>query len=238
MTKPSPSGKPFYLGIIPARGGSKRVPGKNIRTLGGIPLIAYTIKAAAGSTRLGRTVVSTDSEQIAGIAREWGGDVPFLRPTDIAGDTSLPIDTILHAIRVIEADERRVDAVVLLQPTSPMRTAGDIDAALGIFESTRADTVTAVCRAREHPYYAWRPDSAGIKPFFSMREMTLGRNELPEALVENGSIFIVRRPVVDRRTLYGEVVVPYTMDARSSVDIDTAEDMLIAEMYLSEAEKP
>lgn len=225
----------FYLGIIPARSGSKRVPGKNVRLVGGMPLIAHTIRAAAGSKKVGRTVVSTDSEQIATIAREWGGDVPFLRPADISGDTSAPIDAILHAVGIVEAGGNRVDAIVLLQPTSPMRTAADIDTALDIFESSGADTVTAVCKSREHPYYAWRLDQTGITPFFSMKEMTLGRSELPDAVVENGSIFIVRRQVLDHRTLYGQIVVPYAMDWRSSVDIDTAEDMLLAEMYLNEA---
>jgi CMP-N-acetylneuraminic acid synthetase len=235
MTRTSQAPKPFYLAIIPARSGSKRVPNKNIALLGGIPLIAHTIRAATHSTKITRTVVSTDSEQIVRIAREWGGDVPFLRPPEIAGDTSPAIETILHAVDTIEQGGRSIDAVVLLQPTSPLRTAAHIDAALDLFESSKADTVTAVCGVREHPYYVWAIDDAGIRPFFSLKEMALGRDELPEAVIENGSIFVIRRPVLDRRTLYGESIVPYVMDARSSVDIDTPEDMLLADIYLREA---
>jgi len=235
MTKASRTPGPFYLAIIPARSGSKRVPNKNIQPLGGIPLIAHTIKAAAHATKITRAVVSTDSEEIAKIAREWGGDVPFLRPLAIAGDTSPAIETLLHAVEIIEQDGRRVDAVVLLQPTSPLRTATHIDAALDLFESSKADTVIAVCQVREHPYYVWAVDDKGVRPFFSLKEMALGRHELPTAVIENGSIFVIRRPVLDRGMMYGERVVPYFMDARSSVDIDTPEDMRLAETYLRDA---
>jgi len=234
MTKVSRTPGPFYLAIIPARAGSKRVSNKNIRLFGGIPLIAHTIRAASNSKKIGRTVVSTDSEGIAKIAREWGGDVPFLRPPEIAGDTSPAIETIVHAVQVLEQGGQKVNAVVLLQPTSPLRTATHIDAALELFESSNVDTVTAVCRVREHPYYVWMVDEKGMRPFFSLHEMTLGRHELPKAVIENGSIFVVRRPVLDRGTMYGERVVPYFMDARSSLDIDTHEDMLLGEIYLRE----
>ncbi len=233
MTEAALPDRPFYLGIIPARSGSKRVPDKNIRLLAGIPLIAHTIKAAVNSRKIGRTVVSTDSEQIAHIARECGGDVPFLRPPEIAGDTSPAIETILHAVNTIERDGSMVDAIVLLQPTSPLRTTTHIDAALGLFESSGADTVTSVRQSSEHPYWCWTIKDDVFQPYFSRECMSLGRESLPPAFIENGAIFVIRRSVVAESAIYGHKVVPYLMDQESSIDIDTLDDLLLAEFSLS-----
>ena len=224
-----PPDKPFYLGIIPARSGSKRMPDKNIRPLAGMPLIAHTIKAAAESKKIARTVVSTDSKRIAGIAREWGGDVPFLRPAEIAGDTSSPVEAILHAVNAIEAEGRHVDAIVLLQPTSPLRTASDIDAAIDLFESTGADTVTSVRLASEHPYWCWTVKDGALHPYFSRDLMSMGRESLPQAYVENGAVFVAKRSVVAGTSIYGDKVVPYIMSLESSVDIDMPDDLVMAE---------
>jgi CMP-N-acetylneuraminic acid synthetase len=232
MTKTPQAPKPFYLAIIPARSGSKRVPDKNTTLLGGMPLIAHTIKAAASSRKIDRTVVSTDSEQIARIAREWGGDVPFLRPPEIAGDASPAIETILHAVNTIERDGCRVDAVVLLQPTSPFRTAAHIDAALDLFESSGADTVTSIRELSEHPYWCWTIKDGDFKPYFSKDHMSMGRETLPPAFIENGAIFVVRRSLVAKNTIYGERIVPYLMSRESSLDIDTLDDLRLAEFLL------
>ncbi len=224
--------KRFYLAVIPARSGSKRIPDKNIKYLGGMPLIAHTIRAALDAKRIGRTIISTDSERIAKIAREWGGDVPFLRPAKIAGDTSPAIETILHALKMVEQSSCRVDAVVLLQPTSPLRTAAHIDAAVDLFESSGADTVTSVRELSEHPYWCWTIREGDFQPYFSKAHMSMGRESLPPAFIENGAIFLIKRSVITENAIYGHKVVPYLMNQESSLDIDTLDDLLFAEFLL------
>jgi CMP-N,N'-diacetyllegionaminic acid synthase len=219
----------FYLALIPARGGSKRIPRKNLTLLGGKPLIAYTIEAALASTRLARTIVSTDDEEIACIAKACGAEVPFLRPRDMAQDHSSVIEAIKHALAVIEQGEIAVDAVVLLQPTSPFRTGRHIDESIARFEASGADTVTAVCNAREHPYYAWMIKGDRLAPFFSMEKQMTARKDLPAALMENGSVYVIKRSVIADNSIYGDKIFPYMMDRASSVDIDTPEDLLWAE---------
>jgi CMP-N,N'-diacetyllegionaminic acid synthase len=227
----------FYLGVIPARSGSKRIPGKNLAALGGIPLIDYTIKAAAQARHLNATVVSTDSEAIAARARGLGVSVPVLRPAAIAGDRSSVIEALQHALSVFERQGPRVAAIVLLQPTSPFRTHEDIDRAIETFERERADTVTAVRASQDHPYWAWRSRDAAIEPFFSPAEMCMDRGDLPPAFTENGAVYVVRRELVDAGRLYGSRVFPYLMDALASVDIDTPLDLEWAEYLLARRDK-
>lgn len=222
-----------YLAIIPARGGSKRIPRKNIAFLAGKPLIAHTIEAALASVKLSEVVVSTDDEEIAKTAVEWGAKVPVLRPKNLAEDTSAPVDALLHMVRHVEQRGENVDAVVLLQPTSPFRTGTHIDEAVNLFESTGADTVTAVCQAREHPYYTWTMQEGCLKPFFSMEHQMLPRQSLPAALVENGAIYIIKRALLDRGTLYGNKIIPYLMEWETSVDIDMPQDLVWAEYLIS-----
>jgi CMP-N-acetylneuraminic acid synthetase len=223
------------LAIIPARGGSKRFPRKNIVRLDGRPLIAFTIAAAASAYRLGRTIVSTDDDEIATVARACGADVPFLRPSSLAADQSPAIDVISHALERLDAAGTLFNTVVLLQPTSPFRTGAQIDEAVALFEKTGADTVTSVRVAHEHPYYCWtqKEGEDTLSPFFSLSEQALPRQELPPAFVENGAIYVVKRSVLANGTLYGSRVVPYLMDDRSSLDIDTEEDFHFAESLLN-----
>jgi len=220
--------EPLYLAVIPARGGSKRLPGKNIALLNEKPLIAYTIEAAKQANRLLRTVVSTDDLEIAAIARQWGAEVPFLRPPSIATDASPMLGVIEHVLHHLEQAGDVVNTVVLLQPASPFRTSRHIDEALELFERTGADTVTSVCNARHHPYYSWTMQGGELIPFFSLEHQAMTRQELPPAFFENGAIFVIRRAVIARGTLYGGKTVPYLMDYRSSIDIDTHDDMLFA----------
>lgn len=222
-----------YLGIIPARGGSKRFPGKNIAMLNGQPLIAHTIKAATHAQRLTRTIVSTDDAEIAAVAKDWGGDVPFIRPALFAGDQSPAIDVITHALDQLDSQGSIFDAVVLLQPTSPFRTGVHIDAAIALFEETGADTVTAVRIAQEHPYYSWTQKGDALVPFFSLNEQSMPRQQLPPALVENGAIYVIKRALLAQGTFYGMKVVPYLMNESSSLDIDTFEDFQYAEFVMN-----
>ena len=227
----------FYLGVIPARAGSKRIPGKNLVGLGGVPLIDYTLKAAAAARRLSAVVVSTDSETIAAHARERSAVVPELRPAAIAGDRSPVVAALQHALACFERTGERVDAVVLLQPTSPFRTHADIDRAIEIFERDAADTVTAVRPSQDHPYWAWGRRGATIVPFFSQAEMDMDRSDLPPAFTENGAVYVMRRELVDSGRIYGSRVIPYVMNALDSVDIDTPHDLEWAEYLLASAER-
>jgi len=223
-----------YYAIIPARGGSKRLPGKNIALLNEKPLIAYTIEAAQQTDRLTRTLVSTDDPEIAAIARQYGAEVPFLRPAAIAADASPMLGVIEHVLHYFEQAGVVVDAVVLLQPTSPFRTSRHIDEALELFEQTGADTVTSVCNAQHHPFYSWTMRDGELSPFFSLAQQAMTRQELPPAFFENGAIFVIKRAVVASGALYGNKTVPYLMDYRSSIDIDTPDDLAWARFILEQ----
>lgn len=226
-----------YLGVIVARGGSKRLPRKNIALLGGVPLIGHTIAAAVKARRLWRTVVSTDDQEIADVAKSLGADVPFLRPSALALDHSPAIGVLRHAVEFVEKENGHViDAVVLLQTTSPFRTGSHIDEALEIFEMTNADTVTAVNPVIEHPYWSWRIENDCLVPLFSKKHIETERGSLPAVYIENGALYIVRRNHILNGVLYGDRVVPFIMDSRDTMDIDTMEDLLWAEFKLSRRE--
>lgn len=223
-----------YLGVIPARGGSKRIPGKNLVLLNGMPLIDYTLCAARASLRLSAFVVSTDSRQIADHVTARGCDVPELRPTEMAGDRSPVVQSLQHGLAMYErSGGKRVDAIVLLQPTSPLRRGEDIDGAIEIFERSGADTVTAVRPAHDHPYWTWRDAGDGrVAPFFSLAQMSLDRKDLPAAYAENGAAYVMRRELVDAGRIYGECIVPYRMGEICSIDVDTPLDLAWAEFVI------
>jgi CMP-N,N'-diacetyllegionaminic acid synthase len=223
-----------YLAVIPARGGSKRIPRKNLTLLGGKPLIAYTIEAAISSKRLSRSIVSTDDEEIASVAKQFGAEVPFLRPAELAQDKSAVLDAINHALTHLERQGDQIDTVVLLQPTSPLRTGKHVDEAIDLFESSGADTVTAVCNSREHPYYAWTVEDGRLQPFFSLEKVLTARQDLPSAVIENGSIFVINRSLIAENRIYGSIVVPYLMPPGNGVDIDTDDDLRWAQFLITQ----
>ncbi len=222
------------LGVIIARGGSRRLPGKNIRLLGGKPLIAWSIDAARGASTLDGVIVSTDSPEIAGVAKEFGALVPFLRPASLAGDTSSPVDVLRHAAEFMDGADGQVDVLVLLQATSPFRTPDDIDAAVRLLLEKQADTVVSVSAANDHPYWTWTERNGFLAPYFSASHMAMARQALPPAFVENGVLYVVRREVLQQSGLYGEKVVPYLISPGHAADIDTEEDFVVAERMLSE----
>jgi CMP-N,N'-diacetyllegionaminic acid synthase len=225
-------GAPRYLAIVPARGGSKRLPGKNLLRLGGRPLLGYTLEAARAARRLDAVVVSTDSQQIAEYALAQGVDTQGLRPSEISGDTSPVVAALQEAHAKFTRRQPPVDAVILLQPTSPLRTARHIDEAITLFESSGADTVTSVRASREHPSWTWREAGGALVPYSSMREMELDRSAMPRTFVETGAIYVIGSRVLEAGRIYGDKVVGYLMDARESVDIDTAFDLQWAEFLL------
>lgn len=232
------------LGVITARGGSKGVPGKNLKPLAGKPLLAYTIEAAAASRALDRVILSTDAEAIADAARALGCEVPFMRPPELAQDDTPHLPVILHAIRWLdEHTGYRPDAVMILQPTSPLRDAGDIRASVGLLEQSGADSVLSVSEipAHAHPMRALRVDDTGAAVLFvtgeGVRHRINRRQDLPAAWVMNGAIYICRTHVLlaDPPSLYGDRVVVHRMPALRGLSIDDAHDWVEAERALAAA---
>jgi N-acylneuraminate cytidylyltransferase len=216
------------VALIPARGGSKGVPGKNKRIVGGKPLIGYTLDAARASASLDRIVVSTDDSDVAEIARAAGVEV-VLRPAEIAADESPVIDAVLHALRELRIDEP--SALVLLQPTSPLREARDIDAAIGLFEAT-GTPVCSVCRVGDaHPARMYRLEDGVMRPL--MPELsTMRRQDLPPLFHRNGALYIVGPAQLRAGEIICDPMVPYEMDAERSVNIDAELDLIVLEALL------
>lgn len=229
----------LVLGVIPARGGSKGVPGKNVALVGGKPLIVWTIETARAARTLDRLVVSTDSPAIADVAAAHGAETPFLRPSELAKDDTPGIDPILHAVRWLEEREGyRPDIVVALQPTSPLRTAADIDAAVALCGSHEVEAVVSVTPAGQHPYWMKRIDEWGYLHDLDSLEPTgsvLRRQDLPLVYALNGAIYLARRDLLlRRRTWYGDRTRAYVMPPGRSLDIDTPWDLHLADLLLSD----
>ncbi len=225
------------LGIIPARGGSKGLPKKNIRPLAGKPLIAYTIEAAQQS-RISRTILSTDCEEIAEVGRQFGVEVPFIRPSNLAGDSSTSLSVILHALEKLRlADGYRPDAVVFMQPTSPLRTAQHINEALDLFIHENVISVVGVTDVGDiHPYFMFERSGNRLEPFVKMENRPLRRQDLPVYYRLNGSMYITRTGYYDdikpTDPVFSFDMAGYIMDASSSIDINDYLDFHNAEMHL------
>jgi CMP-N-acetylneuraminic acid synthetase len=226
-----------YWAIIPARGGSKRIRRKNLIRLAGKPLIAYTIAAARKSLKLTRIIVSTEDPEIAETAGKYGAEVPFLRPVELAGDQSTSLAVIRNVLDTLGQDGADINGVVLLQPTAPFRTGKHIDEAIELFEKSGANTVIAVFPADKHPFYAWTLSNEKLKPFFSLAQQTMARNQLPPAFYENGAIYVIDKKVLISGSLYGETIIPYQMTRFNSVDIDEPIDLLWAEFMMQYADE-
>lgn len=223
------------LMIIPARGGSKSIPRKNIAPVAGKPLIAWTIAAALASS-LGRVIVSTDDEEIARVARDYGAEVPFLRPAQLAADDTPGIEPLLHAVTWMETNEHYApDQVMLLQPTSPLREASDIEGAFKMLSEAGADAVVSVCEAREHPYWMKKIAEDGTATdFLPTSEEYSNRQSLPQLYRLNGAIYLVRRQVLlAERTVYPQRTLAYVMPPERSIDIDTPWDLYLLRLILA-----
>jgi CMP-N-acetylneuraminic acid synthetase len=226
------------LGVIPARGGSKAIPRKNVVPLAGRPLIAWTIEAALGSRTLSHVVVSTDDAEIAGVARALGAEVPFLRPAALATDDAGALEVIRHAIGEAEALwKARIDAVAYLQPTSPLRTARHIDAAVELFRSRGADSVVTVTAVPHNmsleSQLAMHADGA-LQPAMAGARDTLRRQTKVRRYARNGPAVLVvsRRCVMEAGALYGERTFGLEMPAIESLDVDELVDMQLVEAWL------
>lgn len=223
------------LAIIPARGGSKRLPKKNVRNLSGQPLISWTIDAAKQSKYIDRLIVSTDDDEIAKISNEYGADVPFMRPQELSTDTAMSIDVVNHALKYMFGNKEKFDYVMLLQPTSPLRTPQHIDEAIELLNLKSADGIVSVCEHDQPSEWSGViPEDFSLDNFLS-NNVEVGKRHSYEKLHRlNGSIYIMK--TVDGQ--YCESCFPdkngfaYVMKDSCSVDIDTLEDFKNAETIL------
>jgi len=229
------------IAIIPARGGSKGLPGKNIRNLNGKPLIAYTIAAALESKSIDKVIVTTDDVEIAEVAMKYGAQVPFKRPEEISTDTASAIDVYIHAIEYLEKqDNEKIDKFMVLLPTAPMRKSHHIDEAVNLFFKESADTLISVKEA-ETPitWYMKKNDQNRISNAgFGVGNAVTNRQENTIYYVPNGAIYILDYQLLkEKRTYYSENTVAYLMDAENSIDIDTIDDFEYASFMMNRKKK-
>jgi CMP-N-acetylneuraminic acid synthetase len=217
------------LGVIPARGGSKRVPKKNIKKLGGKPLIAYTIEAAEKSKLLDSFVVSTDSAEISGVVTKYGAKT-IERPKVLATDWAKTIDVILDVAKKEEAD-----AIMCLQPTSPFRTAKDIDDAINLFLNVKCESVVSVCEVRDDLCWLLQFKDNYLCPVLQNKYLTSRFQDLPKLFVPNGAIYIASVKTLNKyKSFYTKKIFPYIMPQERSIDIDDMDDFVIAEKKINE----
>lgn len=223
------------IAIIPARGGSKRLPGKNIKLLGGKPLMAWTIEAAIKSNIFDHVFVSTDSEEIASVSKDYGAKVPFLRPAELSSDTATTNDVVTHLISWFEKEySQEVSNIAILQPTSPLRNAQHIQEAFKVMEMKRAKAVVSVCEL-EHPIQFCNQlgVDGSMDGFIELGDMKRTQ-DLDSTYRLNGAIYIFDNTYVGRMNdLYSEGTFAYIMDSKSSIDIDTQDDFNLAEFFVN-----
>lgn len=224
------------LALIPARGGSKSIPGKNIRLFAGHPLLAYSVAAARQATRVTRVIVSTDDEQIAAVARDYGAETPFLRPGELARDETPDLPVFEHALAWLSGEEGfRPDVVVQLRPTSPVRPPDCVDQAVStLLAHPRADSVRGIVPAGQNPYKMWRMAHDGqMHPLLEGEfdeAYNMPRQLLPATYWQTGHIDAIRtRTILDKRSMSGATILPLLLDPRYSVDIDNPRDWERAE---------
>jgi CMP-N,N'-diacetyllegionaminic acid synthase len=226
------------LAVIPARGGSKSVPRKNIALMAGKPLLAYTVGEALKVLAITDLVVSTDDEEIAALARSMGAQVPFMRPPEFATDQAQSAPMLRHCLLAMEAQRGlRYDAVMLLQPTTPLREASHIEAAIGILSSHECDSVVSVvCVGGYHPFRMKRLVGNRLINFIDQGfEDMRPRQVLPPVYIRNGAVYLSRRYVVaDQEQVVGPSCIGFEMGAEESVNIDNRLDFKLAEILLRE----
>ncbi len=227
------------LAVIPARGGSKGVPRKNIRDLCGKPVIAWTIETAlAAGDELHRVIVSTDDPEIAVAAHAFGAEAPFMRPAELATDEAPGLPVIQHAVKFVEEEEGApVDWVLILQPTAPFRNADDISESLRLAREGGCDSVISVTRVlAEHPILMKKIENGRLLPYcIEEKEGTRRQDYDPPAYIRNGAIYLTRRDVLmENNSIWGEVIRPYVMPEERSYDIDSERDFRLVELVMRE----
>ena len=225
------------LAIVSARGDSRGVPGKNIAPVAGKPLIAWTLEAALEATCLDRIVVSSDNQEIIDISRSYGGEVPFVRPRELAGDDTPGIMPVLHSIKWLnEKEGYKPDFVVLLQPTAPLRTPEDIDSSFKLALEKNADSVVSVVLTNHHPYWTKKVSPDGkIMEFIKQDQIPQVRQELEKAYALNGAVYLAKTEfVLEKKGWYADNTYAYIMPPERSLDIDDPWDLYLADLLLKE----
>lgn len=225
-----------FLAIIPARAGSKRLKNKNLKILNKKPLISWTIEASLKSKYISETIVTTDSKEIQGVAKDFGAKVPFLRPSNLAQDESSSIDVVLHAADFCLKELNMVfDYIVLLQPTSPLRDYRDLDSAIELLFDKNADAVISVCKMEHNPSWANTLDeSMSMKTFLKKEFINKRTQDLEEYYRLNGAIYICKteKLLKNKKFFLDNNIFAYEMTQEHSVDIDTELDFLIAKTLM------
>lgn len=219
------------LALVPARGGSKGIPRKNIKQIAGKPLIAWTIEAALRSRHIADVVVSTEDAEIGEVARQYGALTPFVRPAQLARDDTPGIDPVLHALSVLPG----YDAVLLLQPTSPLRATGDIDGCIAFAEAHKAPCVVSVVQSDKHPYWMYRLDEERhLQPLTDVPK-AMCRQDLPPVYLVNGALYLARTAwLQNEHAFISPETLGYEMPPDRSVDLDSPIDWKLAELLLRE----
>ncbi len=227
------------IAIIPARGGSKGIPRKNLTVLAGRPLIAYAIDAARKAHGVDRVIVSTDDEEITTVAKTWGAEVPFLRPPELANDEAPMLGVVRHALDWYEKNEGSLDALVLLQPTSPLRTAHHIDEAIKLFFANGTTSVVSVMEVPHQfsPSSVMTLENGILRAFAEGGTKATRRQDKPRVYARNGPAIVVSGvSTIKSGDLYGEKSLPYIMHPHDSIDIDTMADLEYAAWLMGRAD--
>jgi CMP-N,N'-diacetyllegionaminic acid synthase len=224
------------LAIIPARAGSKGVPDKNIKDINEKPLIAWTLIEAQKSKIIDKIIVSTDSSHYASLCKNFGVDVPFIRPSNISNDKTSSEEVVIHAIKWLETKNNYTsDYILLLQPTSPLRTLSDIDLAINIAYEKNADSVVSVEKVIKHPHYMRRINKDGLLENYTNRRLTnIRRQDLDEVFVLNGAIFLVKTEVILNGSWYGNECYPIIMPQERSIEIDSQFDFYLSDLIMKD----
>jgi len=232
--------KPRVIAIIPARGGSKSIPRKNLKPLAGCPLLAYSIAAGLQAQSVDRVIVSTDNPEIAAVASQWGAEVPFLRPAQLAQDDTPDFPVILHALRWLQEREHdQPDVIVQLRPTSPLRPPRCVDEGVALLlQHPQADSVRAVKPAGENPYKMWRIEQGWLLPLLQTalpEAYNMPRQQLPQTYWQTGHLDVIRvASMLQKQSLTGDRVLPLLVDARYAIDIDNSEQWALVEWLLEQ----
>lgn len=222
------------IAIIPARGGSKGIPRKNIKKIAGKELISYSIIAGKSSKYVKNVWVSTEDDDIEKVSRKYGADI-IKRPSELAEDDSPTIDVILNCLEYFHKNKIKVDVILLLQATSPLRTSQDIDQAIEQFVNGEGDSLISVCELSHSPYWSLKLEDGYLEPNFGRDYLNMRRQDLPLLYAPNGSLFIATPDyLLKNKTFYSEKTLPYLMPAERSIDIDNDLDFKLAELILKE----
>ena len=225
-----------FLAIIPARGGSKGLPGKNIKALCEKPLIAWSIEAGLKSKHLDEVMVTTDYQNIADVSKQYGASVPFLRPDELASDTATSFDAIKHTIEYYKNElNKEFDYIVLLEPTSPLREASDIDKAIEVLLDSDADSIVGICRTEDqNPAFLVLKNEKSLISGYENKEMkVLRRQDIKDVYFFEGTIYISKTNVLlDKKTFYHENTIGYEVPKYKSLEIDDMDDFVMVEAIM------